>query len=196
MCITLYSQNLTTTFKIRFWVFPHGLWRAGSSEHRVIPSNLTKQGWKYPLKHQEGGEGTPLKVSQLGALISNYAPLCAGYSTRLLIEMLRVQILAEAAGEISSPASTFCADSYSVSIPSLLPQWHIKDPGHSAKSAGGRLHLNTHAPLTQWSRSGLTMPQSRHSVGTYQEMSSHATHQGTVGHSHLSLLSHYGLILA
>ena len=26
----------------------------------------------------------------------------------------------------------------------VLPQWHVKDPGHSAKSAGGRLHLNTH----------------------------------------------------
>ena len=29
----------------------------------------------------------------------------------------------------------------------VLPQWHTKDPGHSAKSAGGRLHLNTH---TSW----------------------------------------------
>ena len=27
----------------------------------------------------------------------------------------------------------------------VLPQWHVKDPGHSAKSAGGRLHLNSHA---------------------------------------------------
>ena len=33
-----------------------------------------------------------------------------------------------------------------------------KDPGHSAKSAGGRLHLNT---LTMLSRS-------RHSTGSYQ----------------------------
>ena len=31
----------------------------------------------------------------------------------------------------------------------VLPQWHIKDPGHSVKSAGGRLHLTTHTPLTQ-----------------------------------------------
>ena len=23
----------------------------------------------------------------------------------------------------------------------MLPQWHVKDPAHSAKSAGGRLHL-------------------------------------------------------
>ena len=49
----------------------------------------------------------------------------------------------------------------------VLPPWHIKDPGHSAKSAGVRLHLNTHTPLTQQSRSGLTMPLSRHRVGTY-----------------------------
>ena len=26
-----------------------------------------------------------------------------------------------------------------------------KDPGHSAKRAGGRLHLNTHTSMTQWS---------------------------------------------
>ena len=39
------------------------------------------------------------------------------------------------------------------------------------------------------------MPLSRHSVGTYQETSSHATHQGTFGHSRLSLLSHFELIL-
>ena len=78
----------------------------------------------------------------------------------------------------------------------LLPQWHIKDPCHSAKSAGDRLHINTHTPLAQWSQSGLTMLLSRHSVGTYPETSSHATCQGTFGHSHVSLLSHCGLILA
>ena len=47
----------------------------------------------------------------------------------------------------------------------MLSQWHVKDPGHSAKSADGRLHLNTHTPMTQRSRSGLTMPLSRHGVG-------------------------------
>ena len=36
----------------------------------------------------------------------------------------------------------------------------------------------------------------RHSVGTYQEMSFCATCQGMLCHSHLSLLSHCGLILA
>ena len=29
----------------------------------------------------------------------------------------------------------------------MLLQWHIKDPGHSAESAGGKLQLNTHAPF-------------------------------------------------
>ena len=54
----------------------------------------------------------------------------------------------------------------------MLLQWHVKDPGHSAKSAGGRLHLNTHTPLTHQGRSGLTMLLSRQSAGIYQEMSS------------------------
>ena len=75
----------------------------------------------------------------------------------------------------------------------VLPQWHVKDPGHSAQSTDGRLHLNMHTPMTQRSRSGLTMPLSRHSVGTYPETSSHATCHGTFGYSRLSLLSHRGL---
>ena len=77
-----------------------------------------------------------------------------------------------------------------------LLQQHVKDPSHSAKSAGGRLQLNTHTPLTHWGWSGLSMPLSRQSVEICQEMSSHATHQGTLGYSRLSLLSHCGLILA
>ena len=47
-------------------------------------------------------------------------------------------------GECSFPELTFCADSYLV-----LLQWHIKDPGHSAKTADSRLHGNTHTPMTQ-----------------------------------------------
>ena len=60
------------------------------------------------------------------------------------------RIPAEAVGEFSSPQSTLCADSYIMSVP-----LHVtavarkkKNPGHSAKSAGGRLHLNMHTPLT------------------------------------------------
>ena len=41
----------------------------------------------------------------------------------------------------------FCADShFSICSTHVLLPWHMKDPGHSAKSAGGRLQLNTHAP--------------------------------------------------
>ena len=66
-----------------------------------------------------------------------------------MIERLRVQIPARVA-EFSSPESTLCADSYLVSVNPqththpVLPQWHVKDPDLSAKSAGGRLQLNTH----------------------------------------------------
>ena len=41
-----------------------------------------------------------------------------------------------------------------------------KRPQSFCKSAGGRLHLNRHTPLTQRSRSGLTM-LSEHGVETY-----------------------------
>ena len=40
------------------------------------------------------------------------------------------------------------------------------------------------------------MPLPKHSVGTYQETSSHASRQGTLGYSRLSSLSNYELILA
>ena len=44
-----------------------------------------------------------------------------------------------------------------------------KRPRSFAKSAGGRLHLNMHTPLTHRSRSGLTMPLSRQSVGNLSQ---------------------------
>ena len=54
-----------------------------------------------------------------------------------MIERLRVRIPAGAAGEFSSPGSTFCADAYfGIRFTTVLPQQHVKDPGHSAKSAG------------------------------------------------------------
>ena len=49
----------------------------------------------------------------------------------------------------------------------VLLQWHAKYLGHSAKSAGGRLHLNMHTPLTLQSQSGLTV-LFRHTVEMYQ----------------------------
>ena len=78
----------------------------------------------------------------------------------------------------------------------MLPQWHVKDPCHSAKNAGCRLKLNMHTPLTQRSQSGLTILLSRHSERTCQEMSSQENHQGTLGQNRLSSLSHCGLIQA
>ena len=95
-------------------------------------------------------------------------------SAELEIERLRVRILGGAAGEFSSPELILCADSYSVSVPPPSYADARKKPGYFAKSAGGRLHLNTHTALTQRSRSGLTMPPSRHSVGTYPETCSNA----------------------
>ena len=53
----------------------------------------------------------------------------------------------------------------SVSIPPVIAV-ACKRPLSFAKNAGGRLQLNTHAPFTQPSHSGLIMPLSRHSVGT------------------------------
>ena len=65
-----------------------------------------------------------------------------------MIERLRVQIPAELAGEFSSPESTLCADLFGVRSTPVLPQWHVRDPGHSVKSAGGRLNRHMHTRLT------------------------------------------------
>ena len=66
-----------------------------------------------------------------------------------MIEKSRVTVPAGSAEEFSSLGSTFCADSYfGVRSTPVLPLSHVKDPGHSAKSAGGRLQLNTHAHCT------------------------------------------------
>ena len=64
-----------------------------------------------------------------------------------MIERSRVRVSAGAEGEFSSPGSTLYPDSYfGIRSTPVLPQQQVKDPGHSAKSAGGRLQLNTHAP--------------------------------------------------
>ena len=71
-----------------------------------------------------------------------------------------------------------------------------KRPRSFCQKCRWQVTSNMRTPLTQRSRSGLTMPPSRHSVETYQETSSHATRQGPLGRSLLSWLSHCGLILA
>ena len=49
---------------------------------------------------------------------------------------------------ISFSRVNMCANSFSVRSTLVLPLWHVKDASHSAKSTDGRLHLNTHALLT------------------------------------------------
>ena len=117
-----------------------------------------------------------------------------------MIKRLRDRILAGAAGEFSSPELTLFADSYSVSGPlppphptPVLPQWHVKKPGHSAKSAGGMLHTYTLCPLkSEWDDYAAVQAECE----IYQKTSSHATRQGTLGHSRHSSLSHCGLNMA
>ena len=73
-----------------------------------------------------------------------------------MIGRSRVRFLAGVAEELSQKL-TSCADcSMTVSSP-VFPQLHVKGPGHSAKIVGGKLQLNMPTPLTQPSRSGLTM---------------------------------------
>ena len=90
-----------------------------------------------------------------------------------MIERLRVWIPAGAVGEFVSPVNFVCQLLCGVHSIPMFQQWHVKDPGHSTVSTGGRLHLNTHTILTQQSRIGLAMLLSRRNVGTYPEMSSH-----------------------
>ena len=50
------------------------------------------------------------------------------HSTRLMVEMLWVSVLAGVAGEFSSPELTFWADSYSVPVPSCVTTVACKRP--------------------------------------------------------------------
>ena len=72
----------------------------------------------------------------------------------------------------SSPASIFCANSCSVSVPS--PHYHSP----SAKSAGGKLQLNMRILLTQQSQRGLNMVSTCMVWKSNRETSSHTTHPG------------------
>ena len=63
-----------------------------------------------------------------------------------MIERSQVGIPEGTAGEFSTPGSTFCADSFRYPFHPRVTAVARKDLGHSAKSAGGRLQLNTHTP--------------------------------------------------
>ena len=62
-----------------------------------------------------------------------------------MIERPWDRIPAGASGEVSSAGSVSVLSHFGILSTPVLPQQHVKDPGHSAKSAGGRLQLNTHA---------------------------------------------------
>ena len=59
-----------------------------------------------------------------------------------MIERSRFESLQEWWKNFFLPSHLSVLTLISVSVPSpVLAQWHVKDPGHSAKSAGGRLQL-------------------------------------------------------
>ena len=85
---------------------------------------------------------------------------------------------------LSSSGSAFCADSYfGVRSTPVLPQQHVKDYGHSAKSAGGRLQLNTHAPYV----CGFARSDMVHGCMVYTERAAMAA--VSCGTSHASAVS-------
>ena len=117
-------------------------------------------------------------------------------SARLMIERLgEFESRQERHENFFSPELTLCANSYFVQCPfhPVLPQWHVKDPGHSARSAGGRLH--TIHPWPNEVGVGWLCRFPGIVREPIRETSSHATCQRILGHSRLSSLSHYGLIL-
>ena len=135
-------------------------------------------------------------------IIKNYIPRLPEASNSLLVRApdswskgCKFESQQEQGRIFFSRVNFVCWLLFDVRFTPVLLQWHVKDISHSAKSAGGTLHLNKHTPLTKQSQSGLTMLLSKHRVGTYQKTSSHATHRGTLGYSHVSSLSHCRLIL-
>ena len=152
-------------------------------------------------KAQAGNDSSnlPQNLCMQGKICSHHScpyGIAFWLSARLVIERFRVRIPAGAGKEFSSLELTFCADCYSVSVPPRVTAVARKRPHtHSVKSAGGKLHLITHTPLTQRRRGVLTLLPGivREPV---RETSSHATLQGTLDYRRLSSLSCCGPILA
>ena len=109
-----------------------------------------------------------------------------------MIERLRVWTWAGVPGEVSSPEFV-CWCSFSVCFTPMLLQWHVKDPGHSAKKCWWQVtakHAYTLDPTKlEWADYAAVWDRIRKSAHTQ-------LCQGTLGRSCLSLLSHCGLILA
>ena len=87
-----------------------------------------------------------------------------------------------------------CWPLFSGHLTPVLPQWLVKDPSLFCQKLRWQItpkHANTLDPMKlEW----VDYASVQHSLGTYLETSSHAAHQGTLGHSRLSSLSHFGLI--
>ena len=69
--------------------------------------------------------------------------------TGIVVERSRAGVpAAEAALELPSPGpvSFLYWDYFGIRSTPVLPQQHVKHPGHSAKSARGRIQLSTNAP--------------------------------------------------
>ena len=75
----------------------------------------------------------------------------------------------------------------------VSPQWHVEDTCHFAESTGGRWYAKLDRRKREQAdyalHAGIVWEPIR-------ETNSHATRQGTPGHSCLGSLSHCGLILA
>ena len=83
-----------------------------------------------------------------------------------------------------SRVNILCGLLISVCSTPVLLQWPVRHPGHSAKSAGGSLHLNSEVRVGWLCCPDIVWEPVR-------EISSPATHQGMLVHSHLSLPSHW-----
>ena len=62
-----------------------------------------------------------------------------------MIEKSWVRVPTGEVGDFFSRVNFLCCY-FGIRSTSVLQQQHVNDPGHSAKSADGRLQLNTYAP--------------------------------------------------
>ena len=151
--------------------------------HRVTTIPQTVSGCSSLLRQQRKG-----LRGHLGYHHNGESGSLSWYGARPVIGRFQVQYPAGVMGEFSSPDLTFCAYSSSVihSTPVLL-WWHVEDPAHSAKS-GGDSCMTRINPWPNKVRVGWLC-----CVGivweSVRELSSHATRQGMLFHSHLSLKS-------
>ena len=75
--------------------------------------------------------------------------LACWHSAGLMSKRLWVRIMAEVEGIFFLSIVNFvCWLLFGVHSTPVILQWQVKDPSYSAKSVDGRLHLNTHTPLT------------------------------------------------